>query len=259
MPGLRETQAAFAAAVLTPEGEPLRERSLAEAIITAGVPVERRLAVYRRNVALSLRRVLEGTFPASRWLLGAERFARLADVFVHDLPPERPQLLAYGAGFPDFLERTAEPDRLVADVARLEWAREEAYHAADAPPVTAAMVAAIPIERYPTLRLTPHPSLRLVGSSWPVFSLWREAAARAAGTVPEAPAGTGAEQAMVVRPFMTVTTRSIAAADLVLLEALRADLPLAEAAAQALAVAPDFDLQAALAQHLAGGSFAGCR
>jgi hypothetical protein len=58
---------------------------------------------------------------------------------------------------------------------------------------------------------------------------------------------------------MTVTTRPIAAADLLLLEALRVGLPLAGAAERAQAEDAEFDLQAALALHLAGGSFAACR
>jgi hypothetical protein len=58
---------------------------------------------------------------------------------------------------------------------------------------------------------------------------------------------------------MTVTTRPIAAADLLLLEALGEGMPLAEAAKRAVAESAGVDLQAALALHLAGGSFAGCR
>jgi hypothetical protein len=58
---------------------------------------------------------------------------------------------------------------------------------------------------------------------------------------------------------MIVITRPIAAADLVLLKELGAGLPLAEAAARAQAADGGFDLQTALALHLAGGSFAGCR
>ena len=57
---------------------------------------------------------------------------------------------------------------------------------------------------------------------------------------------------------MTVTVRPIAAADLLLLEGLGQGRPLAEAAARAQAADAGFDLQTALALHLAGGSFAGC-
>jgi hypothetical protein len=57
---------------------------------------------------------------------------------------------------------------------------------------------------------------------------------------------------------MTVTTRAIGAADLALIEALGAGLRLAEAAVQAEAADAEFDLQDALALHLAGGTFAAC-
>jgi len=52
--------------------------------------------------------------------------------------------------------------------------------------------------------------------------------------------------------------RLISVADLLLLEGLGMDQPLAEAAARAQTADADFDLQAALALHLAGGSFASC-
>ena len=66
------------------------------------------------------------------------------------------------------------------------------------------------------------------------------------------------EQVLVVRPEMTVVTRPLALADLVLLEALGAGRPLAEAAAAAQAVDAACALQGALALHLAGGTFANC-
>ena len=158
MPTLRELQAAFARGVL----DPAAGGTLAGRIVAGGLDPERRLAVYRDNVLVSLRRLLEGTFPATRRCLGPERFAELALAFVRAEPPDRPQLLAYGAGFPAFLARAGRRAALAADLARLEWAREEAYHAADAPPLDPASLAAIPAERYPELRFVPHPSLRLV-------------------------------------------------------------------------------------------------
>ncbi len=241
MPALRELQSAFAAAVLAGESSDLLTRG----IVSAGIPPERRLGVYRANVVLSLRRLLQGTFPASQRLLGQERFAGLADAYVRRTPPDRPQLLAYGAGFPGLLAAT---DDLIGDVARLEWAREEACHAADARPLDAAAIAAIPAEHYAGLRFTPHPSLRIVRSTGPVYALW-------AGE----PADDEPQRALVVRPEMTVVTRPVSAADTTLIESLIGGSTLGDAAAAAFAVAPEFDLQAALAAHLTGGSFAACR
>lgn len=257
MPTLREVQAAFARGVLDPS---LTVR-VARGILGDGMAPERRLAIYRNNVLSSLRRVLEGTFPAARRLLGPEHFAEVALAFIRSAPPDRPHLLAYGARFPAFLERRAEAAAVihVADVAKLEWAREEAYYAPDAPPLSAADLAAIPIERYPGLRFELHPSLRLIRSRGPVFALWRAAIDPSTEGISAVLEKAGPEQVLVVRPEMTVSTRPIAAADLLLLQALGAGSPLAEAAERAQAKEAGFELQAALALHLAGGSFAACR
>jgi hypothetical protein len=253
VPPLREVQAAFAAGVLDPS---LADR-IAGAIDGDGMAPDRRLAIYRNNTLTSLRGLLERTFRATRHLLGAERFAGIALAFIRSAPPDRPQLAAYGAGFSEFLEGRAEAGLVahVADVARLEWAREEAYYAADAPPLTPAAVATNPIDRYPELRFSLHPTVRLIRSAGPVHSLWQAALADQplAGTLKKAP-----EQVLVVRPGMMVVTRPIGAADLVLLEALGSGLPLAGAAARAQTVDTGFDLQGALASHLSGGTFAGC-
>jgi len=256
VPPLREVQAAFAAGVLDPS---LAGR-IAGAIDGDGMAPDRRLAIYRNNTLTSLRGLLERTFRATRHLLGEERFAGIALAFIHSAPPDRPQLAAYGAGFSEFLKGRADAALVahVADVARLEWAREEAYYAADAPPLTPAAVATNPIELYPELRFSLHPTVRLIRSAGPVHSLWQAARTGQAGELRGGTPDEVPEQVLVVRPEMTVVTRPIGAADLVLLEALGSGLPLAEAAARAQAVEAEFDLQGAFALHLAGGTFAGC-
>jgi hypothetical protein len=156
VPSLREVQAAFVQGMLAPS----LTAPVASGIVDGGVAPERRLALYRNNVLLSLRRVLEGTFPATRRLLGPERFAEIALAFIRCAPPDRPQLLAYGTDFPAFVERGGESSTVVADVARCEWAREEAYYAADAPPLMAADVAADTSRAVPraALRAAPEPA-----------------------------------------------------------------------------------------------------
>jgi hypothetical protein len=249
-------QAAFARGVL----DPALAGRITGVIDADGLAPERRLAIYRNNTLASLRGLLKRTFPATRHLLGAERFAGVALDFVRTAPPERPQLAVYGAAFPGFLEHRAEASAVAyaTDVARLEWAREEAYYAADAPPLTAEAVSDIPIERYPELRFSLHPSARLVRSAGPVHALWQAARTGQAGELRAGTPDEVPEQVLVVRPEMTVVTRPIGAADLVLLEALGSGLPLAEAAARAQAVEAEFDLQGAFALHLDGGTFAGC-
>jgi hypothetical protein len=256
VPTLREIQTAFAQGILEPGSAPAALGRIA----SNGIAPERRFAIYRNNVLLSLQRLLEGTFPASRRLLGRERFKAAALAFIRTMPPARPQLAAYGAGFPAFLEQADVSAAVpyLPDVARLEWAREEAYYAADAPPLAPAGLAAVPVARYPELRFDLHPSLRLVRSKGPVYSLWRKGLGHAGEEPGQAPSEEP-QQALVVRPDMTVSTRPIAAADLVLLEAIGDGMTLSAAAARAEAADSAFDLRVALALHLAGGSFSSWR
>jgi hypothetical protein len=257
MPTLREVQAAFVRGVL----DPAQIGGIASGVIGDGIAPEGRLGVYRNNVLVSLRCILEGSFPVTRRRLGPERFAALTQGFIRAEPPARPQLSGYGADFSAFLERSVGDASLpcLVDVARLEWAREEAYYAADAEPLALTTLASIPVKRYPELCFELHPSLRLIRSAGPVYVLWRAALDDSAEGSALAVLNGRAEQVLVVRPEMTVATRPIAVADLLLMEALAEGLPLAEAGARAQTADAGFDLQAALALHLAGGSFAGCR
>src|SRR5215469_13567661 len=107
-----------------------------------GVPDARRFSVYRNNVAVGLIGALEARYPVTRRIAGTARFEEIARAYIRAHKPRSPVMIAYGADFPDFVGAfTAEarpetdPPHL-ADVARLENAWVEAYHAADAPVAT---------------------------------------------------------------------------------------------------------------------------
>jgi hypothetical protein len=146
-----------------------------------------RLAVYRNTVMGSLAAVLGHAHPTlCRALddqLGEPHFTTLACRFVAEAPPRLPMLWSYGAGFADWLadpELAAEipPDGIppwAPDLARLDWAMHEALFAADAEPLDLARLAAIAPEQAGSLRLAPHPSLRLVQSGWNIHALWKDA------------------------------------------------------------------------------------
>ncbi|MGA1858266.1 DNA-binding domain-containing protein [Azospirillum sp. 11R-A] len=151
-----------------------------------------RLAVYRNTVMGSLAAVLGHAHPTLRRVLGAQSgeqpFTMLACRFAAEAPPRLPMLWSYGAGFADWLadlEPAAEIPAWAPDLARLDWAMHEALFAADAEPLDLARLAAIPPDQAGSLRLAPHPSLRLVRSGWNIHALWKDAAATPA-PLPEA-------------------------------------------------------------------------
>ena len=219
----------------------------------------RRFAVHRNNVMASLVRALAEGFPVTRELVGEEFFRAMACEYVRARPPSSPLLLEHGAGFADFIAGFAPAAGLpyLADMARLERARVEAFHAADAAPLGPGDFApwlAAP-ERLMQCRVELHPSLRLLPHSRPVLSLW---AAHAAGggrldAALDAAAGAGREDLVVVRPHLDVLARDLAPGVALLLAALAQRQPLGDALALA-AAQPGFELDAALALLVHGGA-----
>ncbi len=161
--------AAFAAALLDP-GLPVPP-GLTD---PAGRPAGRRFAIYRNNVVVGLTEALATGFPALRRQLGEAEFRALAQAFLRANPPASPLLMFYGAALPRFVAGAgplAERPWL-ADLARLDQALRESYHAADAPGVDAAALAALPPERLLAARIRLAPSLRLLSSPWAIHDLW---------------------------------------------------------------------------------------
>ncbi|MBP2296084.1 HvfC/BufC N-terminal domain-containing protein [Azospirillum rugosum] len=215
------------------------------------IPASFRFAIYANNVAGSLVEALEAAFPATLRLLGGAVFRTRALAFVRRHPPGAPQLLAYGDGFPDHLARRVPERPAAADLARLEWAWNAAYFAADAPVLDIAALRALPAERYPALRLALHPSAHLLTCAHPVLELWN--ALRRGGEAPTATAGT--QHLLIVRPLLEVQAVTLGPGEMTFLMALSAGSALSRAAAAAVSTEPGFDLQATLLAHLQLGSF----
>lgn len=214
-----------------------------------------RIDVYRNTVQASLIDVLAAAFPVVRRIVGADYFTALARTFVVAAPPRAAHLSVYGFEFPSFISRRAEDHRLpyLSDIARLEWARGEAYFAADAGVLDpAALVAAG--DSVGHLSFTLHPAVRLIGSRFPIMTIWSVNQPDIAD-VPVIDLTAG-ETALISRPDMTVVTRQIPEADGIFVERLGAGATFETAADAALARDPNFDLQAALGLHLRHGTFA---
>lgn len=223
-----------------------------------GSDVARRFAVHRNNVVVSLVDALADAFPVVQALVGEAFFRAMAGVFVRQHPPRSPVLAHYGAALPAFLEGfgPARDVPYLPDVARLERARVEACHAADAPAWTAeaALQALASARDLGELRLLPHPSLRAVDSPHPVVSVW--AAHQGQGAF-EAVDPRQREAAVVVRPGLEVLVVRCGRGTAAFADAAREGVPLPGCAARAAAVDPHFDLAASVALLLAHGALVG--
>lgn len=218
-------------------------------------PDDLRFSVHRNNVVAGLINALAETFPAVHALVGDEFFRAAGAVFVRAHPPVSPVLIHWGGAFPDWIAAfpPAAGVPYLGDVARLEWARTEAYNAADMPSLAARALAAVAPERLPRTRLTLHPAVRLVASRFPVASLWADVTGRHQGSRPIL---SRAETALITRGENTVSVRAIPPASAAFLRSLMAGQPL-EAAAGAGMNEPDFDLTAEISALFQAGLVAG--
>ena len=139
-----------------------------------GASIADRLAVYRNNARQFFRSALVLTYPVLQRRVGEDFFRQLATQYRATHPSRSGDLHWVGAAFPAWLdERLRDTEYAwLADLARLEWACEEAAAAATRAPVTLQSLALIPPESLDGVRLRLQPSLRLVSSRWPVWSVW---------------------------------------------------------------------------------------
>ncbi len=216
-----------------------------------------RLSVYRNNVVSSLVDALAETFPVVQQLVGPEFFRAMAVLFVRQAPPRSRVLALYGREFPFFIDAFEPTQSLpyLGDVARLEVARVEAYHAADANPLSDEMVsqALSSGARTGELQLVLHPSLSTLDSPYAVMTLW--AAHQAEGVSDIAPLNINVpESALILRSGLEVLVLRAPDGVFAFLEAIRSSLNLSDAVARASAAAPNFDLTVALSELLEHGA-----
>ncbi|MGC2780018.1 MAG: DNA-binding domain-containing protein [Bradyrhizobium sp.] len=252
MPPLAERLGSFARALLDPE-QPVPLGLVGP----DGRSSRRRFGVYRNNVVVGLTATLKDAYPAVHRIVGSEFFQAMARRYVGFELPRSPILLDYSAGFAAFIRGFAPAAALpyLADVARIERAWTEAYHAAEAEPVTPAAFAAIVPADLPGLRLRFHPSLRLVGSPFPVLTIWQM---NAAGAIPGPVAlDAGGEAVLIVRPDADVVVRSIPAGSLAFVEALFAGRSILTALEDALRADVRFDLAGTLHDLIHSGAVIG--
>jgi hypothetical protein len=100
-------------------------------------------------------------YPKVAVVLG-DRFAPTVRGYIGRHPSDHPSLRHFGRHFPEFLGAGGLSDAppWLADLARLEWARIEAFDAADGPTLSFDDVQRLPDEAWPDLRLTLVPSFR---------------------------------------------------------------------------------------------------
>ncbi|WP_226581519.1 HvfC/BufC family peptide modification chaperone [Acuticoccus sediminis] len=221
----------------------------AEALNRRGTPVEGltdgrgrdaadRFRVYRNTVVHSLSEALATTFPATRRLMGPDDFKGAAVAYAEAVKPASPVLFRYGETFPDFLMAPGHLPRHVGECARIEYARVQAFHAADRAPLAPDRLT-LPPPRLARARFVAHPATRFLATLHGGYGAWHDGV----------PCSTAA--VAVTRPEFDVLVLPLAEPAAEFAARLANGTPLGEAAS-----VEGLDLTAALAALLSAGAFA---
>ncbi len=207
-----------------------------------GSDPERRFAVYRNNVIVSLVDALADTFAVTQELVGEDFFRAMARVYAYANPPKSRILAFYGETFPEFIEHfpPAAAVSYLADVARLEFLRVRAYHAADVAPVTISRFTDALADEMalPLLCFSLHPSVAVLESDAAVVSLWaaHQGVGHLADLVPDLP-----ETALIVRAGLDVEVMCISSSSGTFIRALAQGTRFGDAASMASERDPEFN------------------
>ena len=248
MRSLRELQRGFSAAALLGD-----TAALADLGIVAGpLDATARIAVYRNNVLGNYRRALAATYPVIRRLVGGQVFDALIETFVRAHPSRHGDVNRYGGELAGFLASHPPMSKLayLPDVARVEWAIDQANIAADAPPLDLVALAAVPAEAYGELRFTLHPSAQIVASRYPVFRIWQVNQTDYAGD-DRVDLEEGGDMLLVRRATDGVTLERLAVGEYAFLTALAESARLHDAEQRAAGADASFDLARVLKLHVA--------
>ncbi len=248
---LPDLQAAFAALVVGGD-----RADLVATVVGDTIPAEARLRVYRHHVSHSLSAALAATFPTVQALVGEAFFRGLAQGFVAETLPTQPVLAEYGAGFPDFVA-AHEPARTLpylADVARLDWALNLAFHSPVGRRLAAADLAGLAAERLPLLSIGLPEGTSLIRSRYPIDRIWTASQPGASADTVDLDAGPA--DLLVLRHADDAAFIVLDAGEAALVASLTEGGSLEIAAECALSAEPSFDLSKAFARLLTLEAFA---
>jgi hypothetical protein len=189
-PDLGALQAAFGRSLRSATAHPVDLNLLAGS--DDATVFSERLDVYRNNAWQFHLTALERTYPVTQRRVGAEFFRQLARDYVVQHPSQHGDLHWIGEAFPRWLtDRMAGTGyEWLADLGRLEWACEASVAAARRDPVGLESLGRFDADELPHLALVLQPSLQLVASPFPIWSVWQANQHEAAAAPVDLAAGT---------------------------------------------------------------------
>lgn len=139
---------------------------------------KKRLEIYRSTMRTAHVRALANTYPCCEKILGGRYFRQMATEYFHGHPATHQNLNLYGGSFPEFLRNWGREHEALAeypylpDLAKLEWAYEQAYYASEDPEFDFDRLSTLHEDDYRNICFRLSASLSLLDSIYPVYEIW---------------------------------------------------------------------------------------
>jgi hypothetical protein len=150
---------------LTGNAEPLMAR-------LAGERKQRGVAVYRHAFRARLADTVRGDFPVTGQMLGDPLFGDLCAAYVDCHRSTHWSLRWFARHLPGMLADVLPDHPGAAEMAAFEWTLTKAFDGPDASVATVDDLAQMPAERWPFMRLRPHPTVHMVSLAWNTVDIW---------------------------------------------------------------------------------------
>jgi hypothetical protein len=172
-PTLRELQSSFFDSIALRPGDHVYSADLTRSIASEpGIEPLARIGVYADAYWLRLLEVLVADFPILARVLGEDRFASAARDYLAAHPSAEPSVRFLGRTFAPFIECQDDLPAYCGAIARLEWAMNDVFDAADSGVIDAVELREFVAEEWPDVRFTPINAISILTEQWPIQRLW---------------------------------------------------------------------------------------
>ncbi|HVB79234.1 MAG TPA: DNA-binding domain-containing protein [Candidatus Binataceae bacterium] len=173
-----------------------------------------RLEIYANAYFYRILDCLKEDFPATLAIVGGDNFHNLVTGYLIEYPPTEPSISYAGRYLAEFLlhhpmRAMRERWPFIAELARLERALTEVFHAAEAEPLNADAMRSVAPDDWPTIAMRTHPALAIVDCQWRVDELLRKVETAASETDQPRDAARAAVSVLVWRHNSKVHYRAL--------------------------------------------------
>jgi hypothetical protein len=216
-----------------------------------GLSGDRRLRVYRNNMLVSLTAALQAVYPVTQRLVGNGFFDFAATRYIQAHPSRSGDIHDFGAAFAEFLSEFEPAAGLpyLPDVARLEWAYHDVFHAAGHAPIDIEALRQVPETRYDDVRFVVHPAARLLASDYPILRIWQVNQKDYTGDE-SVDLAEGATKLLVIRRDLEIEMRPLGEGEFALLRAMADGVNFSTACERSVTTQEDVDVAAEFRKHV---------